>query len=200
MCRRLAHGFGRQGHEAVGFDTMPTEAHYSHWVAEKSIEFLDSSRGEDEPFFLWVNFFDPHHPFVAPQEYLDRYDPVSLPRPVGDAADLDGKPAVLTRGVAEELCAACARFRRVHSSEEIQQIVAANYAMVDLDRRRGGAYARRAGQLGLAENTVVVFTSDHGEMQGDHGLMLKGPMMYEGAVRVPLIIRWPKLSCRRADG
>ena len=46
-------------------------------------------------------------------------------------------------------------------------------------------------ELGLRESTLVVFSSDHGEMLGDHGLLLKGPMMYEGAVRVPLLMRWP---------
>ena len=51
---------------------------------------------------------------------------------------------------------------------------------------------------GLRESTLVVFSSDHGEMLGDHGLLLKGPMMYEGAVRVPLIMRWPGVLARGA--
>ena len=90
-----ARGFGREGHNAVGFDTMPVEAHYTRWVAEETISFLRApseersagsgagGAGNRKPFFLWTNFFDPHHPFVAPQEYLDRYDPAALPLPVG---------------------------------------------------------------------------------------------------------------------
>ncbi|MEZ4834344.1 MAG: sulfatase-like hydrolase/transferase [Caldilineaceae bacterium] len=61
-----SQGLGRAGHDPVGFDTMPTEAHYSHWVGDQSVEFLENARDPEKPFFLWVNFYDPHHPFVAP--------------------------------------------------------------------------------------------------------------------------------------
>jgi arylsulfatase A-like enzyme len=68
---------------------------------------------------------------------------------------------------------------------------AAYYAMVTLVDDEVGRILETLEQCGLAENTLVIFTSDHGEMLGDHQLMLKGPMMYECAVRVPLIMRWP---------
>ena len=185
-----AHGFGRVGHDAVGFDTMPTAAHYSHWVGERTIDFLRDGRDAEKPFFLWANFYDPHHPFVAPQEYLDRYDPATMPVPLGGAEGLTTRPPVLT-DASRKSYAGIARGFAEYTPEEIQEAVAAYYAMVTLIDDEVGRILATVDELDLARDTLVIFTSDHGEMLGDHALMLKGPMMYEGAVRVPLIIRWP---------
>lgn len=185
-----AMGFGRKHHKAVKFDTMPTEAHYSHWVGEKTIEFLKEARDPNRPFFLWVNFFDPHHPFVAPQEYLDRYNSQELPHPIHRVGELATKPDIQTQA-SRESYAGHARGFADYTEEEIQQIIAAYYAMVTLIDDEVNRILCTLDEQGLRNDTLVIFTSDHGEMLGDHDLLLKGPMMYEGAVRVPLILRWP---------
>ena len=198
--RAISNGPGRPAHEPVLFDTMPAETHYSHWVGERAIDFVQAPREEDEPFFLWANFFDPHHPFVAPQEYLDRFDADSLPAPVGSAHDLATKPDVLTEAHLKSYAGAARGFAE-YTPEEIRAIVAANYAMVSLIDDEVGRILAALAATGQDRNTLVIFTSDHGEMQGDHGILLKGPMMYEGAVRVPLILRWPGVlpEGRRVD-
>jgi choline-sulfatase len=183
-------GGPRVRHGAAGFDTMPTEAHYSRWAADTAIEFLADERDVEKPFFLWVNFYDPHHPFVAPQEYLERYDPASLPDPVGFPGELDTKPDIQRQSSAESY-AGHARGFADHDSGEIKGIIAAYYAMVSLIDDEVGRILDCLDAKGLADDTLVIFTSDHGEMLGDHQLLLKGPMLYEGAVRVPLIMRWP---------
>jgi arylsulfatase A-like enzyme len=180
----------RQHHQAAGFDTMPTEAHYSRWASDSAIEFLGNARDPEKPFFLWMNYFDPHHPFVAPQEYLDRYDPESLPDPIGFPGELDTKPAIQRRASTESY-AGHARGFESHEATEIRQIIAAYYAMVTLIDDEVKRVLDCLDNLGLRNDTLVVFTSDHGEMLGDHQLLLKGPMLYEPAVRVPLIMRWP---------
>ena len=188
--RAAGLGPGRPAHEPVLFDTMPTEAHYSHWVGERSIDFVRQERGEDAPFFLWVNFFDPHHPFVAPQEYLDRFNAEELPGPLGSPADLANRPEVLTEAHLKSYAGAARGFA-TYTAEEIRAIIAANYAMVSLIDDEVGRILTALEQAGHDRDTLVIFTSDHGEMQGDHGILLKGPMMYEGAVHVPLVMRWP---------
>lgn len=180
----------RVRHEPAAFDTIPTEAHYSRWASEQAIEFLDHDRDDDEPFFLWVNFFDPHHPFVAPQEYLDRYDPDDVPDPVGFAGELDTKPPIQHQA-SDESYAGHARGFASYEGDEIKRIIAAYYAMVSLIDDETKRILDRLDELGLADDTIVIFTSDHGEMLGDHHLLLKGPMLYDSAVRVPLIMRWP---------
>lgn len=198
--RASASGDRKQG-AATAFDTMPTEAHYSRWASERAIEFLETERSADEPFFLWVNFFDPHHPFVAPQEYLDRYDPALLPDPIGFAGELGTKPAI-QQEASDESYAGYARGFSTYSHGEIQGIIAAYYAMVTLIDDEIERILNRLDTLELAGDTLVIFTSDHGEMLGDHQLLLKGPMLYDCAVRVPLILRWPghlPAGARRSD-
>jgi len=173
------------------FDDMPAEAHYTHWVAEETIDFLSNTRETEKPFFLWANFFDPHHPFVAPREYKERYDAAALPAPVGREGELNSKPPILAEA-SQRSYAGHARGHAEHSTDEIGEIVRTYYAMVSFIDDEVGRIMATLDSLGLRENTLVVFTSDHGEMLGDHQLLLKGPMMYEGAVRVPLILRWPR--------
>ncbi len=175
---------------AVTFDTMPTEAHYSRWIGSETVDFLESGREDGRPFFFVANFFDPHHGFGAPAEYTDRYDPAALSRPVTRDGELDDKPPILTEA-SHESYAGHAPGYTTYSEQELQEVRAAYYAMVTLVDDEVARILRALEEQGLAEDTLVVFTSDHGEMLGDHQLMLKGPMMYDCSVRVPLIMRWP---------
>ncbi len=168
---------------------VPTEAHFSHWVAEETIQFITEDR-DHKPSFFVANFFDPHHPFVAPKEYLDRYRDKAVPPAIpGPAEDEGGGPPIhraLSAGEAGQ-----SRGYLQHSTEELREIAVAYYAMVSLVDDEVGRILDALQRLGLAENTLVIFTSDHGEMLGDHAQLLKGPLFYEGAVRVPYIVRWP---------
>lgn len=172
------------------WDAMPTEAHYSRWIGNETIDFLTSSRDNDKPFFFVANFFDPHHGFGAPKEYLDRYDPAALPAPVTREGELAGKPPIFEEA-SQRSYAGHARGFVEYTDDELQETKAAYYAMVSLVDDEVGRILDALEREGLADNTMVVFTSDHGEMLGDHQLMLKGPFMYDCAVRVPLIVRWP---------
>lgn len=172
------------------FDDLPTEAHYSHWVAERAIQFLHEERDPTKPFCLFVNFFDPHHPFGAPPAYIARYDPATLPRPVRRPNELVSKPPIQA-DASRASYAGHARGCATYDDDNIQAIIAAYYAMVTLVDDETKRVLDTLEQIGLRDEMLVVFTSDHGEMLGDHHLLLKGPMMYEGAVRVPLILRWP---------
>ena len=168
---------------------MPSEAHYTRWVGEEALEFMASQRPE-QPWLLWVNFFDPHHPFVVPAEYLDRLRGRGAPGPKGSIADREGRPSVLMEA-SRESYAGHARGFQDYSTEELAGARLADFAMVEFIDEQVGRILEAARSLGAEEDLMVLFVSDHGEMLGDHGLMLKGPMMYEGAMRVPCILRWP---------
>lgn len=170
-------------------DDMPTEAHYSHWVAQDAIRYLREERRADQPFFLVANFYDPHHPFVAPKEYVDRFRG-KVPRPIRPAEPGDDKPEI-QRETSRESYAGHAPGFTSYTEDEIQEIIANYYAMVALIDDEVARILAELDAQGLADDTLVVFTSDHGEMLGDHGQMLKGPLFYEGAVRVPMVLRWP---------
>ena len=123
-------------------------------------------------------------------EYVDRYDPAALPRPVTTEGELATKPPVFEEA-SKRSYAGHARGFVEYTEDELQEVSAAYYAMVTLVDDEVGRILDALDAQGLADDTIVVFTSDHGEMLGDHQLMLKGPFMYDCAVRVPLIVRWP---------
>lgn len=177
------------GFDARPYDDMPTQAHFTTWVADEVIDILEN-RPAGRPFFCWANIFDPHHPFVAPREYVERYRDADLPAPIRPNAPADHKPAIQDETSRETYGGALPGFLD-YTAEQIRAFIARYYAMVDLIDDQVGRILQSLDRLDLAEDTLVVFTSDHGEMLGDHGQLLKGPLCYEGATRVPLILRWP---------
>lgn len=178
------------GVSGARIDQVPAQAHYSHWVGEQTIEYLRRASDRDEPFFFISNFFDPHHSFAAPKEYYDRYRPEVLSRPSTIDDELRDKPEILTEA-SEKSYAGNAPGYQEYNPQQLQEVKARYYAMVSLVDDEVGRIVATLEQEGLADDTVVIFTSDHGEMLGDHQLMLKGPMLYDSAVKVPLLIRWP---------
>ena len=184
---------GNKARGATPMNVIPTEAHFSHWVADRAIAFIDDSeeRAADQPFFLIANFFDPHHPFGAPDEFRKLIDADAIPGPVRADGELASKPAVQTL-YSEKSYSGWAPGYQEYSSDEIKELRASYLAMVALVDAEVGRVLDALDASGQSKNTMVVFTSDHGEMLGDHEQLLKGPMMYEGCTRVPLIIRWPE--------
>lgn len=185
---------------------VPAELSQSHWCSERCLEFLSEKRSG--PWLLSVNPFDPHPPFDPPPEYLDRYDPQDMPYPLFRESDLDHQ----TRFRSVDQQTTNPRDPRVPPDDaegepadtsvdsasspptqfDSRAIKAAYYAMIEqIDHEFGRIldFLEASGQL---DNTIVIFTSDHGELLGDHGLLYKGCRFYEALVHVPLIISWPE--------
>ncbi len=137
-----------------------------------------------------VNMFQPHHPFSPVKEYFDRYDPAGMPDPAYREGELDGKPVYQQVDHRGAYAGADISFTRLDPAAR-RQVTAAYYAMIEHADFEFGRILQALQESGQDHNTVVVFTSDHGEMLGDHGIYLKGPYFYDPAIRVPLIIRWP---------
>jgi len=172
---------------------MPAERHQTTWCVQKAIDFIRAHEGHEMPWLHSVNIFDPHHPFDPPpghlERYLDRLDEIPLPDFV--AGELDDKPSfqqVDHRGAYAGH--AGLPFDRMDARDH-RLLRAAYWAMCDLIDEEVGRLLEVLDATGQAEDTLVVFMSDHGELLGDHGMYLKGPHFYEPAVRVPLIAAWP---------
>jgi arylsulfatase A-like enzyme len=136
----------------------------------------------DGPWLMSVNPYDPHEPFDAPQAYSGLYDPKKLPPPLLDKRDAVNQ---------EKLSFASVRTRYPKKDEEIASAKASYYGMITLIDEQVGRMLEALDKTGQRENTVVIYTSDHGEMLGDHGLKTKGCRFNEGVVHVPLVISWP---------
>ncbi len=165
---------------------MPAKYHQTKWCADRAIDFMTEER--DGPWLMSVNPFDPHHPFDPPAEYLDRYDADSMPLPAYREGELDNKPVFQ---MADHQRAGGGSSAANASDRELRECVAAYYAMVEQIDDHVGRMVQTLEESGQRENTIIVFHSDHGEMLGDHGILLKGPYFYDCAVRVPLIVSWP---------
>ncbi|MCB1395785.1 MAG: sulfatase-like hydrolase/transferase [Rhodobacter sp.] len=172
---------------------IPEEFHPSAFVAEKSIDYLRvrASEGGDSPFFLQVSFPDPHHPFTPPGKYWDMYDPDAMPLP---ASFGQGDTPILRH--MRETRAAGTDFRLGQmpfavSDREAREAIALTYGMISMIDDQVGRILACLEETGQIDNTVIIFTSDHGEMMGDHGILLKGPLHYRNSIRVPLLWREP---------
>lgn len=174
-------------------NALPDEDHPTTWIADRAIAWLQRVDG---PFFAWVSFTDPHHPFDPPHPWCDRYDPADMRQvvPPVHPGELDRKPffhriwAEGFRGTPLEWTNP--GWLRLDERERLT-ILAAYWGMVaQLDHNVGRVLAT-LDERGLAPDTLVIFTSDHGDFMGDHQMILKGPIHYEALLRVPLIVRGP---------
>ncbi|MDA1074538.1 MAG: sulfatase-like hydrolase/transferase [Proteobacteria bacterium] len=175
------------------------ERHYSTtFVVERTIAKLEAlSRGQ-APWCVEASFPDPHHPFTPPGNWYYRHKPEDMPvsdsfdDPLGDAPKHLKFIRSLSPGPMYVQMFGPTR-------EQVQASMAAEFGMIEMiDSGIGKIYAALE-RLGMADNTIVIFTSDHGDMFGDHGLMLKCCMHYQGCVRVPLFIALPGRSGTRTS-
>ena len=161
-------------------ENVPAELHQTTWCADRAIEFMTSAH--DSPWLMSVNIFDPHPPYDAPRDYADRYNPDDLPEVPFAESDLAHNERLSTHMFQHDAI-------RPGKSQKAQ--LASYYGMIELIDENVGRMIDALEQTGQRENTLVIFTSDHGDLLGDHGLCQKGCRFYEGAVRVPLIVSWP---------
>ena len=171
-----------------------TTTHYlTHFTLDQLDDFARTRRETDTPFFLTCQYWAPHGPYLPAPEYVGRHDRAAIPQPANWPDDYSGKPR---------------RFHRLVNSffatlpdtwEAWQQIVGLAYDYTSMVDEQIGQLLERLEALGLADSTLVIFTSDHGDMQGNHGLHDKG-YMYQEAHRVPLMARLPgQLVSRERD-
>jgi len=162
-------------------DRVSPEFHQTTWASERAIEFIQRKR--ERPWLLNVNIYDPHPPFIPPKVYADRFDPEAMPGPYFRETDLAQQAKL--KGVDFQ---GDALRPDGHDARRQQANYYAMIAQIDDQFARILDVLESTGQR---DNTVVIFTSDHGEALGDHGLLQKGCRFYEGLVRVPLIFSWP---------
>ena len=162
-------------------ENVPPEFHQTKWASERAVEFI--SRDHASPWMLNINVYDPHPPFVPPKSYSDRFSPDDMPGPYFQDSDL----AHQAKLSSVDFQGGAARPEDI----DAKGCQAKYYAMIAQIDDQFARIMETLEATGQADNTVIIFTSDHGETLGDHGLIQKGCRFYEGLVRVPLIFSWP---------
>ena len=167
---------------------VPEEMYSTSWIADRSEDWLiERAKEDDAPFFLQMSFPDPHHPFTPPGRYWDMYDPARIELPAtfgkGHLPPIRAMQEALKDGSDPR----DNQNPFAVTEDEARAIIALTYGMITMIDDAIGRVLKRLDELGLAEDTIVIFTSDHGDYMGDHGLMLKLLLHYQGIVRVPFI-------------
>lgn len=166
-----------------GVTDQPVEETPEYQLYSQGIDFLHSATQEpDRPWALFLSSEAPHDPYVAPRSYYERYDPAALPRPASFDGDLAGRPAIYRR---------IQRVWQDLSWDDFACATACYYALCSLIDDQIGRGLAALEELGQLDNTLIVFTSDHGDYMGAHRLMLKGIPAFEEAYRAPLILAGP---------
>ncbi|MCZ7645515.1 MAG: sulfatase-like hydrolase/transferase [Planctomycetota bacterium] len=174
-----AHAIGNNDIFAAA-SPLPEQHHPSTWTARESAGFLERHAKErpGQPFFLWTSFNKPHSPYDPPQPYDRMYRPQDMPGPAWfeKLEDEIGPSQRAARHYTWDTMGA----------EQVKVTRAHYYGMISHIDLCIGRVLKKLDQYGLRENTVIAFTSDHGDMLGDHHMYFKGNF-FEGASRVPYV-------------
>jgi arylsulfatase len=179
-----------KGHDALAWG-VPIDPQYTQtaWCSDRAIQFIRGQR-QFNPWLMSVNIYQPHAPYWPTAEYLDHHRASDMPSPNYREGELANKPVYQQVDHLKATGGEGISFTDTTDLEH-RKMKAAYYAMIEQVDTEVGRLLKALDDTGQAENTIVIYMSDHGEMLGDHGIFLKGPYFYEGAIRVPLIIRWP---------
>jgi arylsulfatase A-like enzyme len=165
-------------------DNVAPHLHQTTWCSEQAIAFVTENR--DRPWLLSVNPFDPHPPYNPPWEYYRRFDPATLPGPLFRESDLAHQGRLGGIDFQTEPMRPDA-----FDGAGGRKAQALYYAMIEQVDEQFGRILDALDRTGQRDNTVIIFTSDHGEALGDHGLAHKGCRFFDGLTRVPLLWSWP---------
>jgi arylsulfatase A-like enzyme len=168
------------GHDVGVFRREPQDFE-TEWIADRALDYLRSRKGNPRPWFLYASFLRPHSPSVLPKKYFDMYDPDKVPifKLPPNARQM--------RVAAREL-----QKRHIVDDERMERVITAKYygAITNVDDNIGRILLELE-RLGMLDNTIILFSSDHGNMLGEKARWFKG-LQYDGSARIPLLWRGPK--------
>jgi arylsulfatase A-like enzyme len=178
---------------------IPRDWYHTDWVADRTIAWLDSLAADDD-WFCWMSFPDPHHPWDPPKSERHRIDWRDVPLPDGypqTAAEreaiLDGKPrhwrAWYDGTLVSNYEAPLDWVPAAMTADQVREVNAMNAIECELIDEALGRVMAHLGARGWGDDVDVIFTTDHGEFQGDFGLLFKGPYHVDALMRIPLIWR-----------
>ena len=190
-------GGGDTGAPQVSFNPVPREHYHTDWVADRTIHHL-RTLPPDQPWFVWMSFPDPHHPWDPPASERGRCAWRDLDLPAGHPGSAERVHEILSGmprpwldyyegGASGEGPRGFAPRDLTH--DQIREINALVHVKNELIDEACGRVFDALDGMGVRERTDVLFTSDHGELQGDYGLLFKGPFHVDALLRVPLIWR-----------
>lgn len=181
---------------------LPEEYHYTTWTGEMTRDEIRKQHAAGKPFFCWSSYHDPHPPYCVPEPWASMYDPADMEIGHFVEGEFDDMPLPhqMTRGdgptVREQFHEMFGPWNHGYhdhgmDDDTLRQCMAIYYGMVSFMDDQIGKTLDTLDELGIADNTLVVFSTDHGHFLGQHGLVAKGPFHYDDVIRLPFIARYP---------
>jgi arylsulfatase A-like enzyme len=179
---------------------LPEEFHYSTWTAERTIASIGRSIEDDKSFFTWASFHDPHPPYLVPEPWASMYDASDMDPGLLTPGELEfmGRHFLLTQERSPDFSdwqesgfANHGFLSHLVDEAQLRKDMAIYYGMISFMDQQIGRILDSLEVLGIADNTLVVFTTDHGHFMGQHGLFHKGAFHYEDLIRLPFVVRAP---------
>jgi arylsulfatase A-like enzyme len=181
--------------EITGIMTTPKESHEAFFLASLACDRLKyiAKNNNSQPFHLRLDFWGPHHPYYATQEYLDLYNPKEIPELPSFHDNLKGKPEIYKYNHFYPISENCELITpNPLPWEDWQRVLALNYAQQTLIDEAGGMVLNTLEELSLIDNTIIIWASDHGDAVGCHGGQFdKDSYMPQEMVRIPMVISYP---------
>jgi arylsulfatase A-like enzyme len=192
-------GGGDTGAPQVAVNPIPREHYHTDWVAERTIAWLDGLDAADD-WFVWMSFPDPHHPWDPPASETRRIPWRELPLPPGYPGSPERCREILAQKPHHWLDWWEGRFDNIEggpthflpcrmTADQVREVNALVHVENELIDEACGRVLRRIAERGWDADTDVFFTTDHGELQGDFGLLFKGPYHVDALMRLPLLWR-----------
>lgn len=161
---------------------LAEEDYIDSFIGSNAVRLLRQAR---PPFFFWVSFCSPHPPYDPPKPWDTRYDPRSIPLPDDLHRPQDSR-------IPEQRSASGGKSYLRLTDAKFQRVAASYCATISLVDEQIGRLVETLSEMGILDNTLILFISDHGEMMGHRGIIGKGArLLYDHILRVPLIVRYP---------
>jgi arylsulfatase A-like enzyme len=185
--RHLQPRIERSGWQLMYASPLPPEVHDTAWITEMGLDFIErhQARRGDQPFCCHISYVDPHDPYNPPEPYASMFRPEEMPAPRPAAWIAEG---ISRLHESQRFVGFDRIWRDKDAIARLRALYHGSLRFLDDQIRR---IVARLDDLGLRDNTLVLFTTDHGEMLGDHGLITKGVKHYDMGVRCPLIASGP---------
>lgn len=198
--RPIMEAHAAKGEAQYGAWNVPAEYHLNAWIADQAKTQIDQSIVDGRPFFIWASFFDPHPPYLVSEPWASMYDPEEMVLPKVPEGDLDVMPhhyrmtQTTEKGwgkqYAEDGQGVHGFSSHLVSQEKAKRDKAIYYGMISMMDHYIGQILDHLERSGQLDNTIIVFTTDHGHHIGTHNLYAKGGFAFEEDLRIPFIVSW----------
>lgn len=178
---------------------IPEDSYPTAFIRDRAKDYLHTTKTDEQPFFTFVSFPDPHHPFNPPGKYWDMYNPDDFDLRIRYSDHQNPPPALLDAKLAFDAGKLPGSPQAVFmaNDQHVREAMALSAGMITMVDDAIGEVIDVLKETGQYDNTVIIFNSDHGDYLGDYNLLLKGPWPKDGITRVPMI--WSDPATRQAQ-